>query len=233
MAIEPKAPHPDRRQFPGHDAHRAAAGTPSLADKAELRRTLRQRRRQQPAAVASRAAHLANRAAWRLPPLARARHLACYLPVGGEMDTAPLIETAWFRGIRTYLPVLDGARLAFAPYEPGTPLAPNRFGIPEPAVPRRSWRSPRQLDVIVAPLVAFDRAGHRLGMGGGWYDRTLGFRRLHASFRRPWFIGLAFGFQEIPRLGADAWDVPMDAVINEREAFRCLAGAATAAVKQR
>jgi 5-formyltetrahydrofolate cyclo-ligase len=102
---------------------------------------------------------------------------------------------------------------------------PNRFGIPEPAVARRDWRSARRLDVIVAPLVAFDRSGRRLGMGGGWYDRTLGFRRFHASFRRPWFIGLAYGFQEVARLEADAWDVPMDAVITEREAVRCLAGA--------
>lgn len=193
----------------------------TAADKARLRREMRDRRRSVPPREAWDAARRAAVHARRLPPLASARRIGCYLAMGGELDAGPVIEAAWWRGQSVFLPVIDGDRLAFAPFEPGTPLVANRYGIPEPDVPRQAWCRARQLDVVMAPLVAFDAGGHRLGMGGGFYDRTLAFRRFRRCFRRPWFIGIAYGFQRVPRLESDPWDVGLDAVVTDEGSLRC------------
>jgi 5-formyltetrahydrofolate cyclo-ligase len=152
--------------------------------------------------------------------LARARSLAIYLPAAGELDCTPVAVQAWRRGREVFLPVIDGSALRFAPFHLRSELRANRFGIPEPVTPRRKWRTARQLDVIVAPLVAFDVHGHRLGMGGGFYDRTLAFLARRSSARRPHFIALAFELQKIAELPSDAWDVRLDAVVTESETYR-------------
>ena len=74
--------------------------------------------------------------------------------------------------------------------------------------------------MIVAPLVAFDVHGHRLGMGGGFYDRTLAFLARRSRGRRPHFIALAFEMQKIAELPSDAWDVRLDAVVTESATYR-------------
>ncbi len=190
---------------------------PAPPDPARLRAEMRHRRRRLPAA--RRAAH-ARRAATLFaasPLFRRARHIAVYLPVAGEADPLPLAELAWRRGKRVYAPVVDAVhrgRLGFAPIPPDGALRPNRWGIPEPAG-RPALRPPRRLDLVIVPLVAFDRRGHRLGMGAGYYDRTFAFRH-RRRWRRPWLVGLAYGFQEVPRLQAHPWDVPLDAVLTEQ-----------------
>jgi 5-formyltetrahydrofolate cyclo-ligase len=146
------------------------------------------------------------------------RSIALYLPADGEMDTAPLLALARRLKRRCFLPVLRGAphySLWFAEYRPGDPLRPNRFGILEPALGRRKILPAWGLDLILLPLVGFDQAGNRLGMGGGYYDRTLAFlhRRLH--WRRPRLIGLAHECQRVERLAAKPWDVPLDGVATE------------------
>jgi len=185
--------------------------------KPRLRREIRARRGALSPAAARAAAFSAVRRLWSLPCLARARRLALYLPAPGELDCTPLAVQAWRRRRQVFLPVITGSTLRFAPFHPGSDLRPNRFGIPEPVGPRRNWRNARQLDVIVAPLVAFDVDGRRLGMGGGFYDRALA-RRSRA--RRPRFIGIAFEVQKVTKLPADAWDVPLDAVVTESATYR-------------
>ena len=112
------------------------------------------------------------------PHIQSAHAVAAYLSVGHEIDLQPTIQALWQRGQVVYLPVLHPVRasyLAFARYASDTPLRLNRFAIPEPAVAWRECVPPWELDVVLMPLVAFDAAGHRLGMGGGFYDRSFAF----------------------------------------------------------
>ena len=101
--------------------------------------------------------------------LAAADTVAAYCAQDGEVDLAPLIDVCWQRGIAVALPVLSGRRMAFAGYRPDTALRNNRYGILEPV----SAQPLLEPTVVLAPLVAFDDAGNRLGMGGGYYDRYL------------------------------------------------------------
>jgi 5-formyltetrahydrofolate cyclo-ligase len=188
--------------------------------KARLRSEIRAERMALPVLEARTSARRAIHRLWSLPILARARNLALYLPVGGELDCTPLAVQAWQRGRAVFLPVITGATLRFAPFNPESELQPNCFGIPEPATSVRHWRTARQLDVIVAPLVAFDFQGHRLGMGGGYYDRTLAFLMRRPCSRRPHFVALAFEMQRTSTVPSDPWDVCLDAVVTEARTYR-------------
>ena len=150
---------------------------------------------------------------------ARARHAAFYLPNDGEIDPAPLMRRARAQDKTIYLPVLHPHRrgeLVFMPWEPADPLRKNRYGIPEPrfnpAHSARLW----MLDLVCMPLVGFDRQGNRLGMGGGFYDRTFANRASNPR-SRPLLVGLAHHFQEVEPLAADDWDVPLHAVATDRK----------------
>ncbi len=151
------------------------------------------------------------------------QHIALYLANDGEIDPWWLIETAWQQGKQCYLPVLGlrpGNRLWFIPYQADTKLINNRFGIPEPVHPRRQRTFKTQsLDLILMPLVAFDQQGNRLGMGGGFYDRTLSFLRHRHNWRKPRLIGLAYEFQCVDQLPYQNWDVPLDAITTEEQIY--------------
>lgn len=130
----------------------------------------------------------------------------------------PIMEVAWGRGKQVYLPILSPLgdnKLWFAKYEPCEPLFYNQYGIPEPALSKRKMIRPIQLDLVLAPLVGFDKKGHRLGMGGGYYDRTFAFLNYRKSFYKPWFIGLAYHFQQLPSLESHFWDVDLRGVVTE------------------
>jgi len=193
---------------------------PTNVAKARLRREIRKQRLALPVIEARRNSRRAIHRLWSLPILARAQSLALYLPIGGELDCTPLALQAWQRGRTVFLPVITGARLRFAPFSPDSELLPNCFGILEPTTPARHWRTARQLDVIVAPLVAFDLKGHRLGMGGGYYDRTLAFLMRRSCSRRPHFVALAFEMQRTSSLPTGPWDVRLDAVVTEATTYR-------------
>ncbi len=109
--------------------------------------------------------------------------------------------------------------LRFAPWRPGDELVSNRYGIPEPALAPESQLPPETMAVILLPLLGFSRSGMRLGMGGGYYDRSLGFRQRQPP--PPLLVGVGYAFQELPSLQPDAWDVRMDAVVSEREFLLC------------
>jgi 5-formyltetrahydrofolate cyclo-ligase len=107
--------------------------------------------------------------------------------------------------------VLDGHRLRFERLPPDAPLRRNRYGIREPAR-RGPRRGTRRLDLVILPLTAFDAQGHRLGAGGGYYDRAFALRR----GARPRLVGYAHALQQAPALPAEAWDVRLDAVVTDK-----------------
>lgn len=188
---------------------------------AELRQSIRrQRRALTPAAAASCARQLAHHARHdRL--VTGSRHIAAYLAADGEMDPLPLMHALWSLGKHIYLPVLvtfSHQKLWFAKFEPGDELAYNRYGIPEPV--RRKLIKPCALDLVLAPLVAFDSAGHRVGMGGGYYDRSFAFLQQRSHWRKPRLLGIAYEFQQQPAIQAHAWDVPLDAIATEARIYR-------------
>jgi len=184
-------------------------------DPIALRKALRKEMRLRRRAVAPVRRRLANRSIVTrliaLPAYRRARALAVYWPADGEPDVRALARHAWSQGKRVYLPVVrrSGA-MRFAPWRRGGKLRRNRYGIAEPVGALRLVAAPR-LDLLVMPLVAFDERGHRLGMGGGYYDRALAGRR-----RLPVLVGAAFSFQQAPAIPAQPWDVPIEFVITER-----------------
>jgi len=146
------------------------------------------------------------------------RRIAAYLPSDGEVDPHPLIERAWATGKQVYLPVLrtfGDNRLWFARYAPGTPLVVNRYGIAEPEIDHNRRIEAFALDLVLAPLVGFDARGNRLGMGGGFYDRSFAHLLRRRHWLKPRLVGLAFDFQQLARLPAQRWDVPLTAVASE------------------
>jgi 5-formyltetrahydrofolate cyclo-ligase len=144
-------------------------------------------------------------------------YVAGYWAVGGEVPLH-VLQLRLFPGQVWCLPLLeesgDGPALAFSPWRQGDPLATNRYGIPEPDVAPASRLPPDELHVVLVPMVAFDDAGHRLGMGAGYYDRSFGFRLRSPS--PPLLVGVGYEFQRVPALAAQPWDVPLDAVLTER-----------------
>ncbi len=194
---------------------------PSLymqAPSTPLRRQLRARRRQLHDSQRHAAAHGVARRVAGLRLFASARRIAAYLAFDGELDPAPLLERAWAMGKRIYLPVLIGnppVHLLFAPYDADTPMTPNHFGIPEPQAPSGDLLPPQQLDLVLLPLVAFDDRGTRMGMGGGFYDRTFAFLNTPNHLHKPHLLGLAYEVQKVAALERQSWDVPLDGVATE------------------
>lgn len=149
----------------------------------------------------------------------QARRIAVYMAMDGELDPTPLIMRCHTDAREVYLPVLppmEGA-MSFRPYKPDTALIPNRFGIPEPKSPE-GGRMAKDMDLVITPVVGFDLAGNRLGMGAGFYDRTFGFLR-HMEKPRPLLVGYAYELQKVPALPAESWDVPLAAVATEQHFY--------------
>ncbi len=154
----------------------------------------------------------------------QAESIALYLPVQGEVDTRLIYETAKQAGKRCYLPVLspdDGLHLCFMPFDESTQFVSNRFRIPEPIFDETKIISPQDLDLVLTPLVAFDKACHRLGMGLGFYDRTFAFLLTKPRAVRPLLCGVAYGFQEVESTQPQAWDVSLDYVVTESRLLSC------------
>jgi len=148
----------------------------------------------------------------------RACRVGAYWSTNGELDPFPLLRLAHTRRKRCFLPVLRSRphrKLWFLEYRPGDPLTDNRFGIPEPRLHNRRIRLPWALDLLLVPLVGFDARCNRLGMGGGYYDRTLAYLRRRRYWRRPRLIGIAHECQRVEALTPTPWDVPLDMIVTE------------------
>jgi len=187
-----------------------------MSDRESLRRSMRNKRRSLKPSARQKAslAVCENIAATRL--YQNSRKIAFYLPNDGEIDLHPLIEHAWQNNKQCFLPVLGirhSQRLWFLPYAADTQLSSNRFGIPEPVHANRQRRfKPMMLDLILMPLVAFDTQGNRLGMGGGFYDRTLAFLNWRRHWLQPRLIGTAYDFQQQAQLDSRDWDVALHGI---------------------
>jgi 5-formyltetrahydrofolate cyclo-ligase len=144
--------------------------------------------------------------------------IAMFLSQDGELETKPSIDYLWSNQHRVYLPVLecnDGLHMAFANYEPESEMRKNQFGILEPDISFEDHLTGRELDIVVMPLVGFDKQGNRLGMGGGYYDRSFNYK-LTSKDEAPILVGWAHSFQQVENLHQEAWDVPLDAMITEQ-----------------
>lgn len=186
------------------------------SDKSKLRRQLKQARAQLPLITRQRAADQLLRQALHHGLLQRFRRIGFYIPMPTEIDLIPLINQALWMGCQCYLPVVPPARsrhMRFTQIHQNHDWYLNRFRILEVAAPNSI--SAKQLDLIFVPLVGVDSEGFRLGMGGGFYDTTLAFRRHRHHWRMPMLIGAAFECQRVSAVPREPWDMPLDALITE------------------
>ncbi|CAM3829094.1 5-formyltetrahydrofolate cyclo-ligase [Rheinheimera salexigens] len=155
-----------------------------------------------------------------LPQFNTSQHIALYLTNDGELDTSLLIQTLWQLHKTVYIPVLHpftAGYLVFVRYEPTSPLQTNKFGIKQPLLACQNIIPVAELDLIFTPLVAFDSQGNRLGMGGGFYDRTLA--QLPADYRSR-FVGLAHSCQQVSALPIASWDIPLQTIVTPDKIWR-------------
>lgn len=142
--------------------------------------------------------------------------VALYLPNDGEIDTKYIINFLKNQSIGVYLPILSGNVLKFAKL--GKKFKSNRFGIKEPV--STHILNANQLNIIFMPLVGFDAKKNRLGMGGGFYDRTLAFKKRQQLYKNPKLYGLAFACQQVEKLNTQPWDIPLDAIITPTKIYQ-------------
>ena len=158
-----------------------------------------------------------------LPFIKNSTTVAGYLVNDGEVNLKYYIESAWQRSHKTFaLPVLHPickGHLLFLSYTPDSTLKNNKYNIEEPVLSCENVIPVTHCDVILMPLVGFDKSGNRLGMGGGYYDRTLSFtqRKFHTpsawNQNAPKLVGIAHDVQEVDVLPTAPWDVPLDAIV--------------------
>jgi 5-formyltetrahydrofolate cyclo-ligase len=191
----------------------------TVRDRSALRRKMRAQRR----ALESREHHRRSAAICRSllsePIFARARRFAAYLSNDGEPDLGQLLYRAALMGKRIYLPALHRKSLWFLPLSSNATMVQNQFGIAEPACHPDQRVKPFALDLVLVPLVAFDDSGSRLGMGGGYYDRSFAYLHQRAHWRRPRLIGVGFEFQRAFEIPSRPWDVRLDGIITEHGLF--------------
>jgi 5-formyltetrahydrofolate cyclo-ligase len=193
---------------------------PAPLSRPQLRRMLRKARRALTPSEQRQAALGLYRQLAQHPLFRRAKHISLYLPTDGEIDPRLLLRAAQRRGKATYLPVLSAwprTKMVFQRVRPGEKLLPNRFRILEPRVNISQQRKVWALDLVLLPLVGFDDAGGRLGMGGGFYDRSLAYLARRQSWRKPTLLGLAHECQKVERLVQASWDVPLAGTVTDKQ----------------
>lgn len=152
--------------------------------------------------------------------LAQAKTVACYIANDGEIDPIAIIKYCWQQGKCVLLPVLHpfcNGHLLFVEYHPNSATRKNVYDINEPIVTSTNIHTLDTIELILTPLVAFDNKGNRLGMGGGYYDRTLA--PIRRDFLSTQLIGLAHPCQQTDSLLADSWDIPLDGIATPEKFF--------------
>ncbi|MBX2838040.1 MAG: 5-formyltetrahydrofolate cyclo-ligase [Gammaproteobacteria bacterium] len=186
---------------------------------AQRRNTIRgrlQRVRRQLSSQAILSSELAC-SAYLSPALKHPSKIAGYLAIAGEMAVDRTLHYCRELGSTTYLPIVRNDTLMFAEVTASTPMVKNRFGIDEPATAASTWVQPMDLDYVLVPLVAFDANCNRLGMGGGFYDKSFAQRIQQKA--PPHLIGVAHAFQEVQTVYPESWDVPLDRVVTDEQVF--------------
>ncbi|CED72247.1 5-formyltetrahydrofolate cyclo-ligase [Aliivibrio wodanis] len=154
------------------------------------------------------------------PNIQQAHSIAIYLSADGEIDTSLLIEWLWKQEKNIYLPVIHPfckGHLLFLEYTSETLLVANKYQILEPKLNKNKVIPVNELDLIITPLVAFDHTGNRLGMGGGYYDRTL--VNWNQYQKGPMPIGIAHTCQQVDILPTESWDVPLPRIITPEKTW--------------
>lgn len=190
--------------------------------KKQLRRQLRRQRRALSPAQQQKHALGLLRTVKQLPQFRYSKQIALYLPSDGEISPEPIIRHLWQLGKRCFLPVLHPIRhnrLWFVEYTPTTPMRRNIYRILEPSLVKAPRHPAWALDLVLLPLVGFDAEGGRLGMGGGYYDRTFAFKQKWKQGRGTHLIGLAHDLQKVPQLNTESWDIPLEGIATEKQFY--------------
>lgn len=189
--------------------------------RSELRQRMAERRRALGPPARMGAAQGLRRSLETLPAFVEAERLAGYWACRGELPLNLALAAAALRGQAIHLPRIVGPRqLQFAPWKLGDEVEPNRYGIPEPVV-SLGLLEPRQMDMVLLPLLAFDRHGHRIGYGGGFYDASFAFLREAPRPARPLLVGVGYAFQACEAIEPAEWDVRLDYVATDNELIHC------------
>lgn len=194
------------------------------ADRAALRRRMRERRAALSAGERLAHADAIAEVLAELPELLTDQYVAGYWAVAGEVSLHRVVPQLIKREQTYLLPVVGeepSTGLRFAPWRPGAAVAPNRYGIPEPRCAPDALVEPSELELVLVPLLAFDRRGFRLGSGAGFYDRSFAFLGEGKRPALPVLVGVAYAFQEVDALACADWDVPLDFVATEHELIEC------------
>lgn len=204
-----------------------SSSTPStFTNRASLRQSLRYKRRQLTKFQQQQAARQVCRLVRQQPWFLNASSLAVYMAADGELNPLAIALMAHRMGKKVYLPVLHPVNnnyLYFVRFTPETPLQKNRFGILEPCLKgyglyRHNSCKIQALDLLLMPLVGFDSLGGRLGMGGGFYDRTLALKPV--EFKRPKLIGLAHECQKVEHIPVEPWDIPLIGIVTPTQFYQ-------------
>ncbi len=184
------------------------------------RSTLRTRICAQRKALTSKQLHKAELALMRhcLPLVNNVKSIAGYKAINGEIAVDALLNTCAEKQATTLLPIMRGKQLLFAPFNKNTSFITHGFGIDEPDVAEGALWQPMDIEAVLVPLVAFDAQCHRIGMGGGFYDRSFTERRSQQA--PPLLIGVAHACQQQPQVPNDWWDVPLDFVVTDEQVIK-------------
>ena len=187
----------------------------------ELRGMIRRRRQRIGVGAQHRAARTLAKKICALIEYQTASKVALYLASDGEIDCRFIVEDAWRSGKQCFLPVLKSDnpkahQMDFMSFNPGSVLGFNRYGILEPK--NGSKIAAQALDLVIVPLVGFDKDSHRIGMGGGYYDRAFEFtHKQNVGFhvqQLPILIGVAHRTQEVLNISPRPWDVRLHSVVS-------------------
>lgn len=197
----------------------------SRMEKKELRKYMREKRRNLSQATHQLSSKKLALRLKRIPAYKKAKNIAFYLPSDGEISLQYLINLAWLSHKICYLPVIkNNKKMEFARYSRGEKLVSNKYNILEPQ--KKSVRTAiKNLDLILLPLVAFDESCRRLGMGGGYYDRALHFKRndnYSNKHMKPMLIGVAYDFQRYDTIPTETWDIAVNHIVTDQKTYGTL-----------
>ena len=202
---------------------KSTPNTATAQQKSELRKQLRRVRNSLTPAQQDRASQALFEILKALPSYQNSQHIAAYLANDGEISPQRLVQDAWDEGKQVYLPVVDPAgrgTLTFLPWQEDTVMEDNKYGIPEPDQSLYKALPAPQLDLVLLPLTGFDKSGKRMGMGGGYYDRTFAFMNSgEGGFCKLQLIGLAHEGQKVESIPCESWDIPLSGIATDQRFY--------------
>jgi len=182
----------------------------------QLRLQIRQARKDIPANYARQASYKFSERIAEQPAYQNANRVAGFLAFDGEADPAPLMDRAIQENKLVFVPIIVGKEkpLLFAPWTRQSRLKKNAVGILEPDVPQAQLIEAHELECVITPLVVFDENCNRIGVGGGFYDRSFAFLQ-QAPESSTVLIGMAYEMQKVDKIEVEPWDIRLNAIVTE------------------